>query len=143
MGAEMGRGMTTHELKTWPHEFQAMLDGKKTHEVRRNDRGYEVGDTLVLREWSPVRFRNRYGAECEPGGYTERVAYFTVDHLTPGGSFGLPPDLCVMSVRSQYACEKCGGVSISFTVDGADSKLVCERYPNCVPHPRDHAPEKE
>lgn len=43
--------MTTHELKTWPNYFQLVWSGRKTFEVRYDDRGYQRGDTVVLREW--------------------------------------------------------------------------------------------
>jgi hypothetical protein len=43
---------TTHDLKTWPEYFQPIADGSKTFEVRRDDRGFKVGDFLLLREWS-------------------------------------------------------------------------------------------
>lgn len=42
-----------HELKTWPRYFERLLDGTKTFEVRKNDRGFKVGDVLWLREWEP------------------------------------------------------------------------------------------
>src|SRR5512134_650630 len=45
--------MSTHALKTWPIYFQPLYDGKKTFEVRKNDRGFKVGDTLNLLEWDP------------------------------------------------------------------------------------------
>ena len=38
-------GMTTHELKSWPGQFEAMWTGLKRAEFRRDDRGYRVGDT--------------------------------------------------------------------------------------------------
>lgn len=132
--------MTVHELKTWPDPFNALLDGVKTYEVRRSDREYAVGDELQLREWSPAPFVNRYGSSCEPG-YTGRLARFAVTFLTPGGEWGLPPDLCVMAVRPLFVCEQCGGVSISYTLDGADSKFVCERYPQCGRGDRDSDPK--
>jgi hypothetical protein len=96
--------MTTHDLKTWPGSFNALLDGRKTYEVRKNDRYYQVGDELHLREWSPDPFVNRYGTQCEPG-YTGRIARMRVVYLTPGGSFGLPSDMCVMAIRPAFAAE--------------------------------------
>lgn len=47
----------THELKILPLYFDGIIKGKKTFEVRRNDRGYKVGDILVLREYNT---RNNY-----------------------------------------------------------------------------------
>lgn len=37
-------------LKIRPEYFEAVKSGKKTFEVRRNDRGFKVGDIVVLRE---------------------------------------------------------------------------------------------
>jgi hypothetical protein len=45
--------MKTHHLKTWPEYFRAVRDGSKTFEARRDDRGFEVGDMLVLEEYDP------------------------------------------------------------------------------------------
>lgn len=43
--------MAVHELKTWPVYFDAVKDGSKTFECRQNDRGFKVGDILVLQEY--------------------------------------------------------------------------------------------
>ena len=46
--------MATHELKTWPEFFQAIVDGRKNFEVRRDDRGFQAGDAVWLKEWDPA-----------------------------------------------------------------------------------------
>lgn len=56
----------THELKTLPVYFDAVLRGDKTFEVRKNDRDFQTGDVLVLREYDPVK--THPSAAWEPGG---------------------------------------------------------------------------
>ncbi len=80
--------LTRHELKTWPEPFEEILRGRKRHEVRRADRPFAVGDELRLREWDPAWSR-----------YTGRELSVRVTYLSPGGTWGLPADLCVMSVE--------------------------------------------
>lgn len=43
----------THDLKCWPEYFEPLLDGRKTFEIRKNDRPFAVGDTLYLKECNP------------------------------------------------------------------------------------------
>jgi hypothetical protein len=43
-----------HELKTWPQYFAAVAAYKKDFEVRKDDRGFDLGHELVLREWCPI-----------------------------------------------------------------------------------------
>ena len=74
-----------HELKTWPEFFEAVAGGAKPFEVRRNDRGYRVGDTLVLREYHPpVPDWNA------PGGYTGREVTRRITYVFDGS--GLDED---------------------------------------------------
>jgi len=40
--------MTQHVLKTVEPYFSAVVAGEKTFEARRNDRGFQKGDTLIL-----------------------------------------------------------------------------------------------
>ena len=42
-----------HEVKCWPRFFNALLDGSKPFEVRKNDRPYRVGDILAVNEYVP------------------------------------------------------------------------------------------
>ena len=62
--------MTEHSLKTWPGFFAGLVDGTKTAEVRFNDRNYQVGDRLVLREYDP-----------RTEEYSGRVEYRTVSQV--------------------------------------------------------------
>jgi hypothetical protein len=76
-----------HELKTWPFYFSAVWDGRKTFELRKtDDRHFKEGDELVLREYNPM------------GGYTGRKICCTVGFVMGGGNFGLPANLCVISL---------------------------------------------
>jgi len=40
-----------HVLKTVQPYFEALWSGEKRFEVRKNDRGFQVGDSLCLREY--------------------------------------------------------------------------------------------
>lgn len=42
--------MTTHTLKIESPYFQAVKSGIKTFEIRHNDRGFQAGDEVILRE---------------------------------------------------------------------------------------------
>ena len=43
---EMKQAVRVHELKYWPDFFKKTVNGKKTFEVRWNDRNYMLGDVL-------------------------------------------------------------------------------------------------
>lgn len=47
------RAIKKHELKCWPEYFEAALNNDKLFEARIDDRDYQVGDVLQLREWDP------------------------------------------------------------------------------------------
>lgn len=55
--------MRTHEVKSWPEFFIPVNDGVKPFDLRRNDRDYQVGDLLRMREWVP---KNAPPAAPEP-----------------------------------------------------------------------------
>lgn len=48
-----------HELKIQPKYFDAVLNGSKTFEIRKNDRGFHVGDNIFLREWDNIKYSGR------------------------------------------------------------------------------------
>lgn len=80
-----------HELKIWPRFFDVVLKGEKSFEVRKRDRPFAVGDTLVLREWDP--------AKLPQADYTGRVTEKVVIYKMDGGHFGVDQDFCVMAIR--------------------------------------------
>lgn len=93
--------MNYHNLKTWPVYFQAVWDGVKTAEIRKDDRGFAVGDSLLLEEW-------------EAGVYTGRRLSATISHIVKGAPF-LPDDTAVLSLTNvlkyggpAFTCEGCG-----------------------------------
>lgn len=45
--------MVTHVVKSWPEFFIPILAGSRRHELRLNDRGYNIGDELLLCEYDP------------------------------------------------------------------------------------------
>lgn len=67
-----------HALKTWPEFYQAIDAGKKTFEIRKDDRGYNVGDVLVLREYDPIK--DTYSGRVE----MKRVTYITQFGMADG-----------------------------------------------------------
>lgn len=82
--------MNTHDLKTWPEWYEPSVQGKKTVEVRNNDRDYAVGDVLHLREYQPPH-------AGFPGYYTGREHKAEVTHILTGGQFGVEADYCLLS----------------------------------------------
>ena len=48
--------MKTHELKIQPRFFADIYYGFKHHEFRFNDRGYKLGDRLLLKEFIKMDF---------------------------------------------------------------------------------------
>lgn len=49
----------THALKTVSPFFADVVDGKKTFEVRKNDRNFKVGDKLLLQEWTGEEYTGK------------------------------------------------------------------------------------
>lgn len=78
----------THELKCWAEYFHEIFTGRKGFEVRKNDRNYQVGDTLILKEWLP-NMEKYSGDEV-----TVKVTY-----ILHGGQFGIEEGYCVMSIQ--------------------------------------------
>lgn len=79
-----------HHLKTWPQYFQRIQSGEKPFELRKNDRDFQVGDTLILQEWLPKE------GHFSPNELMVEVTYVFIDS---SGSFGLKEGYCVMGIK--------------------------------------------
>lgn len=75
-----------HELKIYPTYFEAVISGKKTFEVRKNDRKYRVGDILILKEWDNIKYSGRE--------VRAEVIYLIDDKFA-----GIQPGYVVMGIR--------------------------------------------
>jgi len=84
------RGIERHNLKTLPQEFGEILNNRKRHEIRVNDRDFREGDELFLKEWDP-----------KTETYTGRHVLVLVTYITPGGEWDIPSTHCVMSIKIQ------------------------------------------
>ena len=83
-----------HEVKSWPHLFEAIMAGQKRHELRRNDRDYRVGDVLILREYLPA------SGEYSGRQLTVEVTYLTSTSTPCAISDSVLMDgYCILSVR--------------------------------------------
>ena len=78
----------THNLKILKPYFEAVVTGDKTFELRKDDRPYRIGDTLVL---------NEIGAGNKPTGRAieKKVGYI----LRNCPEYGLNNGYCILSLR--------------------------------------------
>ncbi|TCU33113.1 uncharacterized protein DUF3850 [Rhizobium azibense] len=89
------RKPVVHQVKSWPHLFEATLSGVKTHDMRRvADRDYQVNDVLCLQEFDPST-ETYSGREL-----AVRITYITSAEFPcalSGG--GLHEDYCILSIK--------------------------------------------
>lgn len=78
-----------HELKTWPQYFKDIECDNKTFEIRKNDRNFQIGDHLWLKEYDP-----------DTQQYTGKVIYKEIGYILHGGNFGIDEEFVVMSLKS-------------------------------------------
>ena len=79
-----------HELKTWPEYFQLLVSGEKAFELRKNDRDFLPGQSLLLREY-----------DKQTNKYTGRSLHFKITYVLHGAeaeSLGLKKGYCIMGL---------------------------------------------
>lgn len=86
--------MITHVVKSWPNFFIPIEEGTRHHELRLNDRNYQVGDKLLLQEYLPDEQK-----------YTGRDLTVKITSITSreipcavSGS-GLDDEYCILSIE--------------------------------------------
>lgn len=78
-----------HELKIVPEYFEEVFRENKNFEIRKNDRDFNVGDYLLLKEFDGV-------------DYTGRQIFRKVGYILEGGNYGLDKEYVIMSLKSTY-----------------------------------------
>lgn len=89
--------MKKHALKTDPEVFDAVAAGLKTFEIRKDDRGYEVGDILYLER---TRFTGAEMSDGKPLEYTGEKAVVEVSHILRGPLYGLQENWVILSFKA-------------------------------------------
>ena len=103
--------MKIHELKCWPDLYGDVDSGRKTAEFRLNDRGFEEGDLIDMREYVPTK--EEFAAQgldvnddvwddesWEPGKFTGERCWLRITHVVDASfGFGIPAGYAVLSVR--------------------------------------------
>ena len=77
--------MVVHKLKIKTQYFEDVKNGRKTFELRKNDRDFKVGDTLLLEEYN--------------GDYTGRFIKVIITYLLRGGNYGLDKDYVILCIN--------------------------------------------
>lgn len=84
-----------HELKTDSEMYQAIIENRKTFELRKNDRDFKVDDILYLRE--TVYTSKEMKENNKPLLYTNRGLKVRILYILYGPIYGLNEGWCIMS----------------------------------------------
>ena len=85
----------THYLKITEEHFRNVLKGIKTFEIRKNDRDFQVGDSLVLRLYKNYKYTG--------DNITVKITYILKDAF----KYGLIPEYAILSFTEiQYEVKR-------------------------------------
>lgn len=86
-----------HVVKCWPQYYDAIARGEKPFDVRRDDRGYQKGDTLVLQR--TVRLMGgSHEVDRDYHGKVRHEIRRTITYILTGGQFGIEPGFVVLGI---------------------------------------------
>lgn len=77
-----------HELKILPEYFIEVFVGEKLFELRKNDRKFQRGDFVKLREWINGKYTGSY--------IVKRITY-----VLEGGEYGLDKEYVIFSLTEK------------------------------------------
>lgn len=89
--AQTTRGHKIHTVKCWPEYFDAIKDGRKTFDLRVDDRDYQVGDDMVQEEF-----------KVHIGTYSGREFRCKITYVARGEQFerfGLKPGFACLGIK--------------------------------------------
>jgi post-segregation antitoxin (ccd killing protein) len=118
--------VSEHILKTDLEVFEAVIQGKKTYEIRYNDRGYKVGDTLILKE---TKYTGREMKDGMPLIYTDREYKAKVSHILQGPCYGLAEGWVILSLDADLRAKlEAAETELEHMEIVADSKVEVSRH---------------
>lgn len=95
-----------HTVKCWPDYFDAIERGEKTFDVRRDDRGYQKGDTLRLQKY---KIGSGFVSSPDGGRFSIHELRREITYVLTGGQFGIEPGYVVLALaQSEDANRKKG-----------------------------------
>ena len=74
-----------HRLKITSEHFNSIWIHKKTAEMRFNDRNFQIGDKIILREID------------ELNNFTGNRIYIDITHILTGAEYGIIDGYCMIS----------------------------------------------
>ena len=77
-----------HDVKLLAQYVKPVASGKKPFEIRYNDRGYQVGDKLILNGW-----------DKEKNEYTGEIIDCLITYVLRGGQFGLESRYVALGIK--------------------------------------------
>lgn len=91
--------ITEHKVKCGPAYFDAIASGAKPFDVRRDDRGYQRGDILVLRRTREDRLTEVDYKLIGHEWVAKHELRREITYVLTGGQFGIEPGYVVLGLR--------------------------------------------
>ena len=86
-----------HELNIYEKYFEAQVKGLKTFELRKNDRNFQVGDSLKLNEfngWGPMAGYHYTGRYC-----LVNIIHILTEEMCDDFLGGLKDGYCILGTK--------------------------------------------